>query len=192
MTAVTLMKAAKNRFTKNRKSVFEDEKLLSELKLKDGDKVMVLGKKPETETDQPYLRLVEFEKKSLSGLDEQSSAIANDLAGLEQGFLNGAQLAEQLKVMDKRLKQWHEDCMRLLEKLDAFELADDKTSEAQRVTNRQKRKSIVTAIEKHLHTHDQLEERRKKLVAGIAQTSPTGQPAAAPPKSDNAPSKQKT
>ncbi len=33
--------------------------MLSELKLKDGDKVMVLGRKPEVDSDVPYQRLVE-------------------------------------------------------------------------------------------------------------------------------------
>ncbi len=58
-----------------------------------------------------------MEKKTLPLLDEQATAIATDLAGLEQGFLNPAQRTEQLKKMDARLKLWHEDCMRLLEKV---------------------------------------------------------------------------
>jgi len=162
---VTQMPPATQRIIHRGKSVFGDDTLLSSLKMRNGDKIMVLGKRVEADTDETYKRLAGVERVTLVSLDHKSQELTEELTGLEKGFLTADQTAESLKKFGKRLRLFGEECMRALMTLDAVDLAGADTSESQRNINREKRRTLVQSIQELLHHHDSLEERRVKLAA---------------------------
>lgn len=139
----------------------EDGDSLSNFKFKEGDKLLVLGKPPLTQEDQGWKQLLKYEKEYLPKIGKAYDKNEEDLAGLEQNFLEGPMRLEAIKKMERRLHQFTEDCLKLLETLDGLQIVSDQTHEEQAQRNREKRKSLVNGLQDLLNRNDKFVHRLK-------------------------------
>lgn len=121
--------------------------------LKNGSKIMMLGKKVNAAEDsliqglKPMRAEFETKKSKLSGLQSQ-------VENYEKGFL------QETKSLDKDIMVIAEYSMRLLEKLDGYSIAEEHK------IARQKRKDLVREIQTQLDQCDVLRERLKLAPTG--------------------------
>uniref|UniRef100_A0A914W1F5 BAG family molecular chaperone regulator 1 n=1 Tax=Plectus sambesii TaxID=2011161 RepID=A0A914W1F5_9BILA len=160
---VTQMAPASQRIIHRGKTLLGDNVLLSALKIRNGDKLMVLGKRVEADTDETYKKLVGVERGTIASLHQKAHELMEELRGLESGYLTSEQTQESLNKLGKRLRLFSEECMRALMTLDAVDLTGVDTSETQRNINREKRKTLVQNVQELLRHHDALEDRRVQL-----------------------------
>ncbi|XP_072453129.1 BAG family molecular chaperone regulator 1 isoform X1 [Notamacropus eugenii] len=101
------------------KSLKEMEQPLSALGVKNGCRVMLIGKKnsPEEEAELKKLRDLE---KSVEKIAGQLAGVNEELAGIQKGFLAKDLRAEALSKLDKRVKGTVEQFMKILEQIDSL------------------------------------------------------------------------
>ncbi|VDO44015.1 unnamed protein product [Onchocerca flexuosa] len=104
---------------------------LSAFNFKENDKLLVLGRPPTRETDVGWKLLVDFERKHTVNVSEIYAKNENDLTQLEKNFLKDPERQGYIKGMDKRLKGYAENCMKLLETLDGLQINTNNTEEEQ-------------------------------------------------------------
>ncbi|XP_072453130.1 BAG family molecular chaperone regulator 1 isoform X2 [Notamacropus eugenii] len=105
------------------KSLKEMEQPLSALGVKNGCRVMLIGKKnsPEEEAELKKLRDLE---KSVEKIAGQLAGVNEELAGIQKGFLAKDLRAEALSKLDKRVKGTVEQFMKILEQIDSLTLPE--------------------------------------------------------------------
>ncbi|XP_051853310.1 BAG family molecular chaperone regulator 1 isoform X2 [Sminthopsis crassicaudata] len=132
------------------KSLKEMEQPLSALGVKNGCRVMLIGKKnsPEEEAELKKLRDLE---KSVEKIADQLVGVNEELLGIQKGFLAKDLRAEALNKLDKRVKGTVEQFMKILEQIDSLTLP-----EAFRDC-RLKRKGLVKKVQAFLAQCDTVE-----------------------------------
>ncbi len=113
---------------------------------------MVLGKRFDPEADETYRKVLDIERKSHE-VSKRLVAVAEEVKGMEDGYLATEHHAEAVKGLVKRRKAATEDYMRLLEALDSL------ATEEHQSMARTKRKSVVNDINASLDRGDQLQQR---------------------------------
>ncbi|KAG8442553.1 hypothetical protein GDO86_011376 [Hymenochirus boettgeri] len=103
------------------KSLKEMEQPLSALGVKDGCKVMLIGKRncPEEESELKKLKDLE---KSVEQMASKLEDVNKELVGIQKGFLNKSLQVEALGKLDKRIKTTVEQFMKVLEQIDSMGL----------------------------------------------------------------------
>ncbi|KAK6107575.1 BAG domain family protein [Brugia pahangi] len=134
----------------------DNSTLLSSFNFKENDKLLILGKPPATATDIGWKLLVDFERKHAMDISKTYARNENDLTQLEKNFLKDPERRGYIKGMDKRLKGYTENCMKLLETLDSLQINNDNTDEEQVQRNREKRKFLVDGLQDALNKNDKL------------------------------------
>ncbi|KAG8139667.1 hypothetical protein E2320_002457, partial [Naja naja] len=102
------------------KSLKEMEQPLSTLGVKNGCKVMLIGKRnsPEEETELKKLKVLE---KSVEQLAKKIDEVNKDLREIQKDFLAKNNQTEALSQLDKRIKGTAEQFMKILEQIDAID-----------------------------------------------------------------------
>ncbi|PAV89816.1 hypothetical protein WR25_20057 [Diploscapter pachys] len=150
-----------------------DDKKLEDFGFKENDKCIVIGQKVKgaLKDDPGFAMLVDYEKKFLTVLQKVLDEIDVDLTELEKNFLDAEKSKEMSKRMDIRLCNFTEVSMRHLETIDGMNINTEGTSEEQATRNREKRKGLITGIQRLLDRNDtyvrRLEEYDKKLAGEI-------------------------
>ncbi|VDK71561.1 unnamed protein product [Litomosoides sigmodontis] len=134
----------------------DNSTLLSSFNFKENDKLLILGKPPTKETDVGWKLLVDFERKHTGNVSKTYARNENDLTQLEKNFLKDPERRGYIKGMDKRLRGYAENCMKLLETLDGLQINSDNTDGEQAQRNREKRKFLVDGLQDALNKNDKL------------------------------------
>uniref|UniRef100_F7D6F9 BAG family molecular chaperone regulator 1 n=1 Tax=Monodelphis domestica TaxID=13616 RepID=F7D6F9_MONDO len=134
------------------KSLKEMEQPLSALGVKNGCRVMLIGKKnsPEEEAELKKLRDLE---KSVEKIADQLVGVNEELGGIQKGFLAKDLRAEALSKLDKRIKGTVEQFMKILEQIDSLTLPENFRD------CRLKRKGLVKKVQAFLAQCDTVERR---------------------------------
>ncbi|XP_032092930.1 BAG family molecular chaperone regulator 1 [Thamnophis elegans] len=132
------------------KSLKEMEQPLSTLGVKNGCKVMLIGKRnsPEEETELKKLKVLE---KSVEQLAKKIDEVNKDLREIQKGFLAKNNQTEALSQLDKRIKGTAEQFMKILEQIDAIILPDNFND------SKQKKKGLVKKVQAFLAQCDTVE-----------------------------------
>ncbi|VDD87852.1 unnamed protein product [Enterobius vermicularis] len=139
--------------------VGEDDDSLEKFNFKKNDKILVMGKPSASQEDGGWKKLVEYEKKNTPVIGKKYDKNEEDLAALEQNFLEGPLRMEAIKKMERRLNQFTEDCLKELEFIDGLQIVSDNTSEEQAQRNREKRKQLINGIQDLLNRNDKFVNR---------------------------------
>jgi len=118
-----------------------------------GGKLMLLGKKYDPSQEQSYKDIVNYETKVLL-IETKYIKSVEEFDGIAKGYLDSSLEPEALKKLEKRTMSNNEELQRILESLDAVSILEDQTD------IRQKRKSVITKIDKIM---DQNEELLRKI-----------------------------
>ncbi|XP_072431611.1 BAG family molecular chaperone regulator 1 isoform X1 [Chiloscyllium punctatum] len=132
------------------KSLKEMEQPLSVLGVKNGCKIMMIGKKNSPEEEAELKKLKELEK-STDQLSHKLEEINAELTGIQNGFLAQDLQSAALSKLEKKVKSTSEQCMKFLEQIDAMSLPDDFSD------CRHKRKSLVKNVQNYLAQCDVIE-----------------------------------
>lgn len=135
-----------------------DETHLHQLKLVNGSKIMVLGRKSDPEQDESYKKIVDIEKKTLEVM-EKFVAISDQVQDIENGHLAKEHHGQALKDLERKCKSCSEAWMKILESLDGIQLDEGQT------LARNKRKSVVNLTNAHLDRADDVLTRIGKIKA---------------------------
>ncbi|XP_078279257.1 BAG family molecular chaperone regulator 1 [Rhinoraja longicauda] len=132
------------------KSLKEMEQPLSVLGVKNGCKIMMIGKKNSPEEEAELKKLKELEK-SIEQLSRKLEEINVELTGIQNGFLARDLRSAALSKLEKKEKSISEQYMRFLEQIDAMNLPDEFAD------CRHRRKGLVKNIQTHLARCDVIE-----------------------------------
>ncbi|XP_044862098.1 BAG family molecular chaperone regulator 1 isoform X2 [Mauremys mutica] len=120
------------------KSLKEMEQPLSALGVKNGCKVMLIGKRNSPEEEAELKKLKDFEK-SVEQIANKLEEINKEFTGIQKGFLAKDLQAEALNHLDKRIKGTAEQFMKILEQIDAiFRRREENEMETKKQQNTQK------------------------------------------------------
>jgi len=150
------------RLIKKGKTLFGDDTPLATLKFIPGEKIMVLGHKPEFSEDPCMKSLVTVERTILEGIENKMKEVDERLQGIQQGYLTKDLVNPALNELGKQLKILAEDCMKTLELMDAMRLSEDTNDRA-----RSKRKLLVLRVQSILRWHDELMERLEQVSSEV-------------------------
>ncbi|XP_064006098.1 BAG family molecular chaperone regulator 1 isoform X1 [Pogoniulus pusillus] len=101
------------------KSLKELEQPLSALGVKNGCKVMLIGKRNSPEEEAELKKLKDLEK-SVEQIANKLEEVNKEFTSIQKGFLAKDLQAEALKQLDKRIKGTAEQFMKILEQIDAI------------------------------------------------------------------------
>ncbi|XP_061850990.1 BAG family molecular chaperone regulator 1 isoform X4 [Colius striatus] len=101
------------------KSLKELEQPLSALGVKNGCKVMLIGKRNSPEEEAELKKLKDLEK-SVEQIANKLEEVNKEFTGIQKGFLAKDLQTEALKQLDKRIKGTAEQFMKILEQIDAI------------------------------------------------------------------------
>ncbi|XP_053322211.1 BAG family molecular chaperone regulator 1 [Spea bombifrons] len=132
------------------KSLKEMDQALSSLGVKNGCKIMLIGKKNSPEEDLELKKLKDLEK-SVEQMAIKLDDVNKELSGIQKGFLNKTLQVEALNKLDKRIKSTVEQFMKILEQIDAMAMPDNFSD------CRQKRKGLVKKVQGLLAQCDTVE-----------------------------------
>ncbi|XP_061850993.1 BAG family molecular chaperone regulator 1 isoform X7 [Colius striatus] len=104
------------------KSLKELEQPLSALGVKNGCKVMLIGKRNSPEEEAELKKLKDLEK-SVEQIANKLEEVNKEFTGIQKGFLAKDLQTEALKQLDKRIKGTAEQFMKILEQIDAIILS---------------------------------------------------------------------
>ncbi|XP_030844916.1 BAG family molecular chaperone regulator 1-like isoform X1 [Strongylocentrotus purpuratus] len=138
------------------KTLMNHDLNVTEAGIRNGSKLMLIGKKFNPEEDENYKQIVEARKK-IDSLAKKQSGISEELSGVEKGYLHKELESNSLSSLGKRLAACHEEYVRLLEKLDALDLGVCNQS------IRMKRRSVIKEIQSQLDTNDSISTTIDKL-----------------------------
>lgn len=132
------------------KSLKEMEQTLSALGIKNGCKVMLIGKKncPEEESELKKLKDLEKSVEQIAGKLED---VNKELSGIQKGFLNKSLQVEALGKLDKRIKTTVEQFMKVLEQIDSMTIPENFSD------SRMKKKGLVKKVQGLLAQCDTVE-----------------------------------
>ncbi|XP_078448972.1 BAG family molecular chaperone regulator 1 [Lampetra fluviatilis] len=129
----------------------EPDRMISACGMKNGCKIMLIGKKNSPEEESALQRLTEMEKSG-EQLSFRLNEIQVELKGIQNGYLEKNLRGQALTKLEKRVKAVTEQCMKLLEQADGTELPENFSD------CRMKRKRIVKKIQSYLDHCDTLEK----------------------------------
>ncbi|XP_071660457.1 BAG family molecular chaperone regulator 1 isoform X3 [Patagioenas fasciata] len=101
------------------RSLKELEQPLSALGVKNGCKVMLIGKRNSPEEEAELKKLKDLEK-SVEQIANKLEEVNKEFTSIQKGFLAKDLQAEALKKLDKRIKGTAEQFMKILEQIDAI------------------------------------------------------------------------
>ncbi|XP_066579527.1 BAG family molecular chaperone regulator 1 [Amia ocellicauda] len=132
------------------KSLREMDQLLSSFGIKQGCKLMMIGKRNSPEEELELKKLKDIEK-SIEQTAKKLEKVDGELTGLKNGFLAKDLQAEALNKLDQRVKGASEQFMKLLEQIDAMTLPDNFSD------CRMKKKGLVKTVQACLAQCDKIE-----------------------------------
>ncbi|XP_042664835.1 BAG family molecular chaperone regulator 1 isoform X2 [Centrocercus urophasianus] len=132
------------------KSLKELEQPLSALGVKNGCKVMLIGKRNSPEEEAELKKLKDLEK-SVEQIANKLEEINKEFTSIQKGFLAKDLQAEALKQLDKRIKGTAEQFMKILEQVDAINLPENFND------CRLKKKGLVKRVQAFLAQCDTIE-----------------------------------
>uniref|UniRef100_A0A8D0H5E9 BAG family molecular chaperone regulator 1 n=1 Tax=Sphenodon punctatus TaxID=8508 RepID=A0A8D0H5E9_SPHPU len=106
------------------KSLKEMEQPLSALGVKNGCKVMLIGKRNSPEEEAELKKLKDLEK-SVEQIAKKLEEVNKELGGIQKGFLAKDLQSEALNQLDKRIKGTAEQFMKILEQIDAITIPEN-------------------------------------------------------------------
>ncbi|KAE8597551.1 hypothetical protein XENTR_v10016509 [Xenopus tropicalis] len=106
------------------KSLKEMEQTLSVLGVKNGCRVMLIGKRNSTEEESELKKLKDLEK-SVELMTTKLEDVNKELLRIQKGFLNKSLQAETLIKLDKRIKTTMEQFMKILEQIDSMTMPEN-------------------------------------------------------------------
>ncbi|XP_069814365.1 BAG family molecular chaperone regulator 1 isoform X2 [Dendropsophus ebraccatus] len=132
------------------KSLKEMDQTLSSMGIKNGCKVMLIGKKncPEEESELKKLKDLE---KSVEQIASKLEDVNKELSGIQKGFLSKSLQVEALGKLDKRIKTTVEQFMKILEQIDSMTMPENFSD------CRMKRKGLVKKVQGLLAQCDTVE-----------------------------------
>ncbi|XP_077580693.1 BAG family molecular chaperone regulator 1 [Stigmatopora nigra] len=132
------------------KSLKDLEQTLSSYGVKEGCKLMMIGKRnsPEEEADLKKLKDIE---KSVEQTAKKLEKVDGELTGLKNGFLAKDLQTEALSKLDHRVKVAAEQFMKILEQIDALSIPENFND------CRVKKKSLVKTVQDFLAQCDKIE-----------------------------------
>ncbi|KAF5899003.1 BAG family molecular chaperone regulator 1, partial [Clarias magur] len=122
------------------KSLKEMEESLSSLGIKQGCKLMMIGKRNSPEEEVELKKLKDIEK-SVEQTAKKLEKVHGELTGLKNGFLAKDLQAEALNKLDHRVKLAAEQFMKILEEIDTMTLPENFSD------CRMKKKGLVKSVQ---------------------------------------------
>ena len=138
----------------------DKSKSLADLKVFDGAKIMVLGRRYDPEADEMYKKVAEVDRKA-EEVEKRLAEVKVELADYEKGYVPQEHKEKALKGLSRRCKSGTEEFMRQLETLDSFSM-----SEAQNEA-RSKRKTVINSINAKLDKNDALSQKIDALISQL-------------------------
>uniref|UniRef100_A0A1A8RII8 BAG family molecular chaperone regulator 1 n=2 Tax=Nothobranchius rachovii TaxID=451742 RepID=A0A1A8RII8_9TELE len=132
------------------KSLKDLEENLSSYGVKEGCKLMMIGKRNSPEEEAELRKLKEIEK-SVEQMVKKLENVDGELTGLKNGFLAKDLQAEALSKLDHRVKIAAEQFMKILEQIDAMSLPENF------IDCRMKKKGLVKTVQDFLARCDRIE-----------------------------------
>ncbi|KAM9789402.1 BAG family molecular chaperone regulator 1 [Neosynchiropus ocellatus] len=132
------------------KSLKEPEESLSSYGIKDGSKLMMIGKRNSPEEEVELKRLKDIEK-TVEQTAKKLEKMDDELTGLRNGFLAKDLQAEALGKLDHRVKVTAEQFMKLLEQIDGMSIPEVFSD------CRLKKKRLVQSVQAFLAQCDKIE-----------------------------------
>lgn len=132
------------------KSLKDMEASLSSCGIKEGCKLMMIGKRNSHEEEAELKKLKEIEK-SVEQMGKKLETVDGELTGLKNGFLAKDLQAEALSKLDHRVKIAAEQFMKILEQIDAMSIPENFTD------CRTKKKGLVKTVQDFLAQCDKIE-----------------------------------
>ncbi|XP_029561995.1 BAG family molecular chaperone regulator 1 [Salmo trutta] len=132
------------------KSLKEMEESLSSFGIKQGCKLMMLGKRNSPEEESELKKLKDIEK-SVEQTAKKLEKVDGELTGLKNGFLAKDLQAEALGRLDQRVKVASEQFMKILEQVDSMTLPENFGD------CRMKKKGLVKTVQGFLAQCDKIE-----------------------------------
>uniref|UniRef100_A0A8C2BXF8 BAG family molecular chaperone regulator 1 n=1 Tax=Cyprinus carpio TaxID=7962 RepID=A0A8C2BXF8_CYPCA len=132
------------------KSLKEMEEPLSSFGIKQGCKLMMIGKRNTPEEEAGLKKLKDIEK-SVEQTVKTLEKVDGELAGLKNGFLAKELQAEALNKLDHRVKVAAEQFMKILEEIDGMNLPESLSDW------RMKKKGLVKTVQGFLAQCDKIE-----------------------------------
>ncbi|KAF7222258.1 BAG family molecular chaperone regulator 1 [Nothobranchius furzeri] len=132
------------------KSLKDLEESLSSYGIKEGCKLMMIGKRNSPEEEAELRKLKEIEK-SVEQMVKKLENVDGELTGLKNGFLAKDLQAEALSKLDHRVKIAAEQFMKILEQIDAMSLPENF------IDCRMKKKGLVKTVQDFLARCDRIE-----------------------------------
>ncbi|XP_057714116.1 BAG family molecular chaperone regulator 1 [Corythoichthys intestinalis] len=132
------------------KSLKDLEQTLSSHGIKDGSKLMMIGKRNSPEEEAELKKLKEIEK-SVEQTAKKLEKVDGELTGLKNGFLAKDLQADALGKLDHRVKVAAEQFMKILEQIDALSVPENFND------CRMKKKGLVKTVQDFLAQCDKIE-----------------------------------
>ncbi|XP_041942915.1 BAG family molecular chaperone regulator 1 isoform X2 [Alosa pseudoharengus] len=132
------------------KSLKEMDETLASYGMKQGCKVMLIGKRNSPEEEAELRKLKDIEK-SVEQNAKKLEKVDGELSGLKNGFLAKDLQAEALNKLDHRVKVASEQFMKILEQIDSMSLPENFSD------CRMKKKGLVKTVQGFLAQCDRIE-----------------------------------
>ncbi|KAG7455148.1 hypothetical protein MATL_G00253490 [Megalops atlanticus] len=132
------------------KSLREMDATLTSFGIKQGCKLMMIGKRNSPEEEAELKKLKDIEK-SVEQTAKKLERVDGELTGLRNGFLAKDLQAEALNKLDQRVKGAAEQFMKILEQMDAMSLPENFSD------CRTKKKGLVKTVQEFLAQCDRIE-----------------------------------
>ncbi|CAI5640801.1 unnamed protein product [Oreochromis niloticus] len=126
------------------------EESLSSYGIKEGCKLMMIGKRNSPEEEAELRKLKDIEK-SVEQMAKKLEKVDGELTGLKNGFLAKDLQAEALGKLDHRVKIAAEQFMKILEEIDAMNIPENFND------CRMKKKGLVKTVQDFLAQCDKIE-----------------------------------
>lgn len=132
------------------KSLKEMDQPLSTFGVKNGCKVMLIGKRKSPDEEAELKKLKDLET-SVEQVSKKIEEINKELSGIQKGFLAKNLQTEALCQLDKRIKGIAEQFMKILEQIDAITLPENFSD------CKQKKKGLIKKVQAFLAQCDTVE-----------------------------------
>lgn len=150
LTQVTGVPQTSQKLIFKGKSLKDMEESLSSYGIKEGCKLMMIGKRNSPEEEAELKKLKDIEK-SVEQTAKKLEKLDGELTGLKNGFLAKDLQAEALGKLDHRVKIAAEQFIKILEQIDAMSVPENFTD------CRMKKKGLVKTVQDFLAQCDRIE-----------------------------------
>uniref|UniRef100_A0A667WL53 BAG family molecular chaperone regulator 1 n=1 Tax=Myripristis murdjan TaxID=586833 RepID=A0A667WL53_9TELE len=150
LTAATGVPAPSQKLIFKGKSLKDKEETLSSCGIKQGCKLMMIGKKNSPEEEAELKKLKDIEK-SVEQTAKKLEKLDGELTGLKNGFLAKDLQVEALGKLDNRVKGAAEQFIRILEQIDSMSVPENFSD------CRMKKKGLVKTVQDFLAQCDKIE-----------------------------------